>query len=44
VFGGQHFEFSNQTGLAIGRHVAEEDRATRLLYRTGPTHYGECPL
>jgi membrane-associated phospholipid phosphatase len=44
VFGGQHFEFSNQTGLAIGRNVADEVLATRLLYRTGPTHYGECPL
>jgi membrane-associated phospholipid phosphatase len=44
VFGGQHFEFSNQTGLAIGRNVAEKVLATRLLYRTGPTHHGECPL
>jgi hypothetical protein len=44
VFGGQHFEFSNQTGLAIGGNVAEKVLATRLLYRTGPTHYGECPL
>jgi hypothetical protein len=44
VFGGQHFEFSNQTGLAIGRNVADKVLATRLLYRTGPTHYGECPL
>ena len=44
VFGGQHFEFSNQTGLAIGRNVADEVLATRLLYRAGPTHYGECPL
>jgi membrane-associated phospholipid phosphatase len=44
VFGGQHFEFSNQTGLAIGRNVAAEVLATRLLYRTGPTHHGECPL
>lgn len=44
VFGGQHFEFSNQTGLAIGGNVAAKVLATRLLYRTGPTHYGECPL
>jgi hypothetical protein len=44
VFGGQHFEFSNQAGLAIGDGVAAEVLATRLLYRTGPTHLGECPL
>lgn len=44
VFGGQHFEFSNQGGLAIGRGVAAEVLATRLLYQTGPTHRGECPL
>jgi membrane-associated phospholipid phosphatase len=44
VFGGQHFEFSNQTGLAIGRGVAAQVLATQLLYRTGPTHQGECPL
>lgn len=44
VFGGQHFEFSNQAGLAIGRNVATEVLATRLLKRTGPTHHGSCPL
>jgi membrane-associated phospholipid phosphatase len=44
VFGGQHFEFSNQAGLAIGRDVATEVLATRLLKRTGPTHHGDCPL
>jgi PAP2 superfamily len=44
VFGGQHFEFSNQTGLEIGRGVAGEVLATRLLYQTSPTHHGECPL
>ncbi|WP_223165586.1 vanadium-dependent haloperoxidase [Lentzea indica] len=44
VFGGQHFEFSNQAGLAIGRNVATEVLATRLLKRTGPTHHGNCPL
>jgi hypothetical protein len=44
VFGGQHFEFSDQAGLEIGRGVAGEVLATRLLYRTGPTHHGECPL
>lgn len=44
VFGGQHFEFSNQAGSAIGRDVATEVLATRLLKRTGPTHHGSCPL
>ncbi|TWP47973.1 vanadium-dependent haloperoxidase [Lentzea tibetensis] len=44
VFGGQHFEFSNQAGLAIGRNVATEVLANRLLKRTGPTHHGHCPL
>jgi membrane-associated phospholipid phosphatase len=44
VFGGQHFEFSNQAGAAIGRGVATEVLATRLLKRTGPTHHGSCPL
>ena len=43
VFGGQHFEFSNRTGLAIGRNVAGEVLATRLLRRSGATHHGECP-
>jgi hypothetical protein len=42
-FGGQHFEFSNQTGLAIGRNVADEVLSTRLLRRSGPIHVGECP-
>lgn len=44
VYGGQHFEFSNQAGLAIGHDVAAEVLATRLLKRTGPTHHGRCPL
>jgi membrane-associated phospholipid phosphatase len=43
VYGGQHFEFSNQAGLAIGRGVAGEVLATRLLVRSGPTHTGSCP-
>ncbi|WP_306214828.1 vanadium-dependent haloperoxidase, partial [Actinoplanes sp. RD1] len=34
VYGGQHFEFSNQAGLALGRAVAREVLATRL--RPGP--------
>lgn len=43
VYGGQHFEFSNQAGLALGRGVAGEALATRLLRRTGPAHVGSCP-
>ena len=43
VFGGQHFEFSDQAGLALGRSVAGEVLATRLLLRTGDTHVGSCP-
>ena len=43
VFGGRHFEFSNQAGLALGRSVAGEVLATRLLLRTGDTHVGSCP-
>jgi hypothetical protein len=43
IYGGQHFEFSNQAGQAIGRGVADETLATRLLRGTGPTHFGACP-
>jgi hypothetical protein len=43
VYGGQHFDFSNQAGLALGRGVAGEVLATRLLLRNGPTHLGTCP-
>jgi hypothetical protein len=43
VYGGQHFDFSNQAGLALGRGVAGEVLATRLLVRSGPTHVGTCP-
>lgn len=44
VFGGQHFEFSNQAGLGIGRGVGAEVLAGQLRYRSGPTHLGDCPL
>jgi PAP2 superfamily protein len=44
VVGGNHFEFSNQAGLTMGRQVAAEILARRLLYTTGPTHHGQCPL
>ena len=43
VYGGQHFEFSNQAGLEIGRGVSAEVFGTRLLRTTGPTHFGACP-
>jgi hypothetical protein len=43
VYGGQHFEFSNQAGFAIGRGVAAEVLASSLLVRSGPTHVGSCP-
>lgn len=43
VYGGQHFEFSNQAGLGVGHDVAAEVLATELLPRTGPTHFGACP-
>jgi hypothetical protein len=44
VFGGQHFEFSNQAGLAVGRGVGAEVLADQLLRAHGPTHHGACPL
>jgi hypothetical protein len=44
VFGGLHFQFSNQAGLAAGRAVATEVLANELLLERGPTHHGACPL
>ncbi|TDD30401.1 phosphatase PAP2 family protein [Actinomadura sp. KC06] len=44
VVGGSHFQFSNEAGLAMGRSLAAEILAKKLLYTTGPTHHGECPL
>ena len=44
VFGGQHFEFSNQAGLRAGKRIAREVLSTKLLRRKGPTHLGSCPL
>lgn len=43
VYGGLHFGFSNADGLAMGRDVAAEVLATRLLLKNGPTHVGTCP-
>ncbi|WP_206313520.1 phosphatase PAP2 family protein [Streptomyces coryli] len=44
VVGGSHFEFSNQAGLEMGRDLAAEILAGKLLYTSGPTHHGACPL
>jgi hypothetical protein len=44
VFGGQHFEFSNQAAAATGRAVADEVLAHSLLRTSGATHLGDCPL
>lgn len=44
IYGGQHFEFSNQAGLAAGRGVGGEVLANALLRKRGPTHFGACPL
>jgi hypothetical protein len=44
ILGGIHFDFSNRDGLAMGRGVAAEVLATRLLLASGgPTHVGSCP-
>jgi membrane-associated phospholipid phosphatase len=43
VYGGLHFEFSNQAGLGLGRGVAQEVLENRLLLRGGSTHVGACP-
>ncbi|MEU4220473.1 vanadium-dependent haloperoxidase [Actinoplanes sp. NPDC026623] len=43
VYGGQHFEFSNQAGLSLGRGVSVEVLATKLLRRDGGAHFGTCP-
>jgi len=44
VFGGVHFEFSNQAGLASGRGVGAEVLSKMLLRKRGRTHLGQCPL
>lgn len=43
VAGGLHFQFSNKQGLAQGRAIAAEVLATKLLLKSGPTHFGSCP-
>ena len=44
MFGGLHFEFSNQAAAAIGRGIADEVLAHSLLLTKGDTHHGDCPL
>jgi membrane-associated phospholipid phosphatase len=43
VFGGLHFEFSNQAGLKLGHDVAADVLAHSLLLTRGDTHFGACP-
>jgi membrane-associated phospholipid phosphatase len=43
VFGGLHFEFSNQAGLRLGHDVAADVLAHSLLLTRGDTHFGACP-
>jgi len=44
VVGGIHFTFSNEEALAVGRAIAAEILAHRLLRERGPTHFGSCPF
>ena len=44
VFGGIHFEFSNQAGIKAGHGIAAEVLSRKLLLQRGPTHFGQCPL
>jgi hypothetical protein len=44
IYGGIHFEFSNQIGLAAGRAVAQEILGKMLLRNKGKKHHGACPL
>jgi membrane-associated phospholipid phosphatase len=44
IYGGIHFPFSNEEGLAAGRAIAAEVLAGSLLPERGPTHAGACPL
>jgi membrane-associated phospholipid phosphatase len=44
VFGGLHFDFSNEAGLNAGRGVANEVLSRALLKKRGRTHLGSCPL
>lgn len=43
IHGGIHFNFSNGPALGVGRAIAAEILANKLLLKRGPTHFGECP-
>jgi hypothetical protein len=43
VYGGLHFQFSNQAGLVAGLGIGSEVLSKALLLRSGPTHQGSCP-
>jgi hypothetical protein len=43
VYGGLHFQFSNQAGLVAGLRIGSEVLSKALLLRSGPTHHGSCP-
>jgi hypothetical protein len=43
VYGGLHFQFSNQAGLVAGLGIGSEVLSKALLLRSGPTHQGYCP-
>jgi hypothetical protein len=43
IYGGLHFQFSNQAGLVAGLGVGSEVLSKALLLRSGPTHSGYCP-
>ncbi len=44
IFGGLHFEFSNQAGLTVGKAIGNEVLGKALLRKKGKTHFGGCPL
>jgi hypothetical protein len=44
VYGGLHFDFSNQAALTVGGQVGDEILLNKLLLLSGATHNGACPL
>lgn len=44
IYGGLHFPYSNQAGLAAGGDIADEVLGHALLLQGQPTHHGACPL
>lgn len=43
VYGGVHFEFSNQKALTVGRQIADEILTHKLLKLSGPVRNDTCP-